>query len=78
MPTSIQVGGEVKEKLDELKNYPHESYNNVLERMIRIMIIENEETLSPQTLSNIEKSLEDIKAGRVSSHLEVKKRLELK
>jgi len=77
MITSIQVTSEVKQKLDELKNYPSETYNEILSRMLEIMA-ETREELSSQTLNNIQKSLEDIKAGRVSSHKEVKQRLRLK
>ena len=77
MITSIQVKSEVKQKLDELKNYPSETYNEILSRMLEIMA-ETREELSSQTLNNIQKSLEDIKAGRVSSHKEVKQRLNLK
>jgi len=77
MITSIQVKSEVKQKLDELKNYPSETYNEILSRMLEIMA-ETREELSSQTLNNIQKSLEDIKAGRVSSHKEVKQRLKLK
>jgi predicted transcriptional regulator len=74
MITSIQVKREVKQKLDELKNYPTETYNEILLRMLEIMA-ESREELSSQTLNNIQKSLEDIKAGRVSSHKQVKQRL---
>jgi len=77
MITSIQVTSEVKQKLDELKNYPSETYNEILSRMLEIMA-ETREELSSQTLNNIQKSLDDIKAGRVSSHKEVKQRLKLK
>ena len=77
MITSIQVKSEVKQKLDELKNYPSETYNEILSRMLEIMA-ETREELSSQTLNNIQKSLDDIKAGRVSSHKEVKQRLKLK
>jgi len=77
MNTSIQVEREVKQKLDELKNYPGETYNQLFMRMLEIMF-ETREELSSQTLKNIQKSLEDIKAGRVSSHKEVKQRLNLK
>ena len=77
MPTSIQIEKEVKERLDKFKNHPRETYNEVLARMIRIMS-EEDATLSPKTIKNIEKSLAEIKAGKVYSHKEVKKRLGLK
>ncbi len=75
--STIKVETKVKQKLDELKNYPSETYNQILSRMLEIMA-ESKEELSSQTLNNIQKSLEDIKAGRVSSHEEVKRRLNLK
>ena len=77
MPTSIQIEKEVKERLDKFKNHPRETYNEVLARMIHIMS-EEDATLSPKTIKNIEKSLAEIKAGKVYSHKEVKKRLGLK
>lgn len=77
MPTSIQIEKEVKERLDKFKNHPRETYNEVLARMIRIMSEEDAE-LSPKTIKNIEKSLAEIKAGKVYSHKDVKKRLGLK
>jgi len=39
---------------------------------------EQTEELSPQTIKNIEKSLAEIKAGKVISHKDVKQRLGLK
>jgi uncharacterized protein (UPF0248 family) len=78
MPTSIQIEKEIKERLDKFKNHPRETYNEVLSRMIHIMSQQNKEDLSQQTIKNIEKSLAEIKAGKVSSHKDVKRRLGLK
>ncbi len=78
MPTSIQIEKEIKEHLDKLKNHPRETYNDVLARIINFMSQQNRDELSQQTIKNIEKSLADIKAGRVSSHKDVKRRLGLK
>jgi hypothetical protein len=39
---------------------------------------QNKEELSQQTIKNIEKSLAEIKTGKVSSHKDVKRRLGLK
>jgi len=78
MVTTIQLEEKIKQQLDELKNHPRETYNDVLERLVKIAAKESEEELSPQTIKNIQKSLEDIKAGRVLSLQEVKKRLGLK
>jgi uncharacterized protein (UPF0248 family) len=78
MPTSIQIEKEIKEHLDKLKNHPRETYNDVLARIINFMSQQNKDELSQQTIKNIEKSLDDIKTGRVSSHKDVKRRLGLK
>lgn len=78
MPTSIQIEKEIKEHLDKLKNHPRETYNEVLVRMIHIVSQQDNEELSRQTIKNIEKSLAEIKAGKISSHKDVKKRLGLK
>jgi uncharacterized protein (UPF0248 family) len=78
MFTSIQVEKQIKEHLDKFKNHPRETYNDVLARMIRIMHEQTSEELSPQTIKNIEKSLAEIKAGKVLSHKDVKRRLGLK
>ena len=78
MPTSIQIEKETKERLDKFKNHPRETYNEVIARIINLMSEQDKEELSPSTIKNIEKSLADIKAGRVSLHKDLKKRLGLK
>lgn len=78
MPTTIQIEKEIKEYLDKLKSHPRETYNEVLARMIHIVSQQDKGELSQQTIKNIEKSLAEIKAGKVSSHKDVKRRLGLK
>lgn len=78
MLTSIQVEKQIKDHLDKFKNHPRETYNEVLARMIRIVNEQTSEDLSPQTIKNIEKSLAEIKSGKVLSHKDVKRRLGLK
>lgn len=73
--TTIQLDKSVKDKLKELKLYPGESYNKVVERLISIKADEGE--LSKATIREIEQSLEDIKAGRTLSMKEVKQRLKI-
>ena len=74
--TTIQLDKKVLDKLKELKLYPGESYNKVVERLIAIKTDEGE--LSEQTIRDIEQSLEDIKTGRTLSMKEVKQRLKIK
>jgi hypothetical protein len=76
MGTTIQLDKSVRDRLKELKLYPGESYNKVVERLISIKTDEGE--LSEATIREIEQSLEDIKAGRTLSMKDVKQRLEIK
>lgn len=76
MATTIQLDKKVRDKLKELKLHPGESYNKVVERLISIKTDEGE--LSEETIKDIERSLEDIKAGRTLSMKQVKQRLKIK
>ncbi len=75
MVTTIQIEERIKHKLEEMKVYPRETYNKVIERLIKVGVEETE--LSPQAIKNIELALEDIKKGRVYSTKEVKRRLKI-
>ena len=74
MVTTIQVEEKLKNKLEEMKIYPRETYNDLIKRLIAIG---KEGLLSKQTFRNIEHALEDVKKGRVYSTKEVRKRLGL-
>lgn len=76
MYTSIQVEKEIKAHLDKLKNHPRETYNEVLARLLKIA--QDDDVLSPAVIKNIEEGIADIKAGRVYSSAQVKKKLGLK
>lgn len=76
MPTSIQIEKETKKRLDKLKNHPRETYNEVLARLLNTA--QEDDVLSPTTIKNIEEGLADIKAGRVYTSEQVKKKLGLR
>ncbi len=76
MYTSIQVEKEIKARLDKLKNHPRETYNEVLARLLKIA--QDDDVLSSAVIKNIEEGIADIKAGRVYSSAQVKKKLGLK
>ena len=77
MLTTIQLEQKVKKSLTELKMFSNETYNDVIKRLVNIITQENEEELSSETIADIQKSLEDIKAGRVHAHEDVRKMLNL-
>jgi predicted transcriptional regulator len=76
MKTTIQIEDEIKRMLDELKIHKKESYNLVIKRLIESKI--DEEPLSKETIKAIEKSLKEIKEGKVYSTAEVKRKLKVR
>jgi predicted transcriptional regulator len=68
--TTIQVSKDLLEDLKSRKMYDKESYEDIIRDLL-----EDTMELSQQTLENIRKSEEDIKAGRVKTLAEVKARL---
>jgi predicted CopG family antitoxin len=68
--TTIQISKELLEDLKSRKMYDKESYEDIIRDLL-----EDTMELSAQTLANIKKSEEDIKAGRVKSLAEVEARL---
>lgn len=76
MATTIQLEERIKNRLEKMKIHPREPYSKVIERLMQVSV--EEEELSPKTLKNIEKALEDVKRGRVYSTKDVKKKLGIK
>ena len=76
MAPRIRIDKKVREKLKQLKIHPRESYNNVVKRLIELRT--EDKRLSEDTIRDIEKSLEDVMAGRTLSMTEVKRRLKMK
>lgn len=71
--TTIQVKKTVKKKLEELKLYPNETMDSVIERLAKMAV--DEEPLSKEEIEDIQKSLNDIKKGKIYSLSDVKKEL---
>lgn len=61
--TTIQVAPDVKARLEGLKRYAQESYNDVIIRLLDLAL--DTEPLSDEAIRGIEEALEDIRAGRV-------------
>ncbi|MBS1268166.1 MAG: hypothetical protein MAG458_00888 [Nitrosopumilus sp.] len=71
--TTIQVDTKIKKRLDRVKSYSKETYNEVIEKLLDVSEIDSE--LSDQTISNIEKSLNEIKQDKTYTLSEVKAKL---
>lgn len=59
--TTIQINTETLEKLKTLKHFKKQSYNDILNNLIENI---EEETLSNEEINEIQRGLEDVKAGR--------------
>jgi predicted CopG family antitoxin len=77
MVTSIQLDNKTKARLEKMKSFPKESYDDVVNRLLN-MAKDDEGILSKRAIKNIEKSLAEIKAGKGISHKDVKQKLGLK
>lgn len=69
MTTTIQISDEVKHKLERMKLFARESYNEILERMI-----EDELDLNEQTKKEVEEARKRILDGKGISHEQVMKK----
>ncbi len=74
--TTVQVKMSTKAKLDQLKITKEESMDSVIARLTNMAI--DYEPLSKEEIERIERSLLDIKAGRVHKMEDVAKELGLK
>jgi len=87
MVTTIQLSENVKEKLDKLKIYSRETYNDLIQRIIENIplnnmnkesLIETIETLcDPETLKDIAEALEQYNHGEAKDFEDIKKELRL-
>ena len=68
--TTIQISKSLLEDLKSRKMYDKESYEDIIRDLL-----EDTMALSEQTLANIKKSEEDIKAGRIKTIAEVEAEL---
>jgi predicted transcriptional regulator len=72
--TTVKITPAVKKRLDKLRRFPKESYNEVISRLT---LEAEEEGITKEDISDIEEALEDIKAGRVYSTDQLKEKLGL-
>ena len=70
--TTIQINLETLNRLKALKNFERQSYDEVLNGLIDNC---EEESLSEEEISEIQKGLEDVKKGRVKPIEQIAKEL---
>jgi len=71
--TTVQLRPETKEKLDNLKIHPRETYDELIDRLADAAY--DDEELSDEEIAGMKESEGDIKAGRVRSLRDIMKDL---
>ena len=74
--STMKLSIKTKKLLEKRKNYPKEPLEHVVARLLNIT--QEEDVLSPSVIKNIEEGIADIKAGRVYTSEQVKKKIGLK
>lgn len=73
--TTIQISRETLEKLKKLKHFERQSYDNILNNLIENI---EEESLSEKEINEIQRGLEDVRAGRTIPIEQVAKEMGIK
>jgi predicted transcriptional regulator len=74
--STIKLSKKLKNDLKKQMNHPNETYEMVIARLLKIT--QEGEVLSNEAIRNIEEGIADIKAGRVYTSKQVKRKLGLK
>jgi predicted transcriptional regulator len=74
--STIKLSKKIKNDLRKQMNHPRETYEAVIARLLKIT--QEDDVLSKTVIRNIEEGVADIKAGRVYTSEQVKKKLGLK
>ena len=74
--STIKLSKKLKNELRKKMNHPRETYEAVIARLLKIT--QEDDVLSEEVIKNIEEGVADIKAGRVYTSQQVKKKLGLK
>ena len=71
----LRVNPSTKERLDQLKIHPRESYNDVIERLLSMAV--DDEPLTPEEMQGIHESLLEFNAGQFVTQEQIKRDLGL-
>jgi len=76
MATTIQIQEETKERLDNLKDYERETYEEIIQKLLNI-VAEEKMGLSEQTKKDIEEARKEIAQGKFFTLEQLKRALKL-
>lgn len=72
--TSIAVSKKSKDQWLKFKNHPNESFEDMINRILKFTIEEDADLLTDKDLLEIEKSMQEIKKGKYITHKQLKKK----
>ncbi len=71
--TTIEIARSDRDRLNRLRLYPREPYRSIVRRLLEQS--EDTEPLSPETIAEIQASLDEIKRGEFVTHEALKRDL---
>ncbi|MDD3856600.1 MAG: hypothetical protein PHP43_00950 [Methanoculleus sp.] len=71
--TTIEITRSDRDRLNRLRRYPREPYRSIVRRLLEQS--EDPEPLSPETIADIQASLDEIRRGEFVTHEELKRDL---
>jgi len=74
--STIKLSKKLKNDLRKKMNHPRETYESVIARLLKIT--QEDDVLNQTVIKNIEEGVADIKAGRLYTSEQVKRKLGLK
>jgi hypothetical protein len=72
--TSIAVSKKSKDQWIKFKNHPNESFEDMINRILKSAIEEDADLLTDKDVLEIEKSMREIKKGKFITHKQLKKK----
>ena len=73
--TTVRIDAETKALISDRKNHPRESLEDVIKRMIAVY--DADRHLSDGELKAVERGMQDVRAGRAISGVDLRKKLGL-
>jgi len=70
--TSIAVSKKSKDGWEKFKNYKHESFESMINRILKSQSDEDEELLTREDVLEMEQSVKDVKKGRFKTMKQMK------
>ena len=76
--TTVQISKQVKNELDNVKDYPRQTYNEVIQKLVNVFeAISEDKELSDEVLAEVKAARKEIKEGKGLTTEQLMKKLGL-